>query len=78
MKTDTLQRYRDGLAAGDFTITQIAELTGIPAPRLSDMKDEAWQPVALDRVSKLEAALEKLAASEPTSARSKPRRRANA
>ena len=55
MQTDVLIRFREGLARGAFTLTQIKDATEIPLATLSDMKDESWRPKIFDRLDKLEA-----------------------
>ena len=60
MSTDALKRFREGLDRGDFTMTEIAEATGIPLTTLSDMKDADWRPKVLDRLTTLGAALDRI------------------
>lgn len=60
MSTDALKRFRDGLARGDFTMTEIAEATGIPLTTLSDMSNAEWRPKVFDRLEKLGAALDRM------------------
>ena len=72
MSTDALKRFRSGLAKGEFTMTEIADLTGIPLTTLSDMKDDAWRPKVLDRLNSLGNALDRLDRQRP---RHKPKRR---
>lgn len=60
MTHDVLSRFRSGLAKGEFTLTQIAEVSGIPLTTLSDMKDEGWQTKALTRLAELDCALKAL------------------
>ena len=62
MNNEALSRFRKVVAKGDFTLTQIAEATGIPITTLSDMSDAKWRPKILDRFDKLEAGLDKLEA----------------
>ena len=60
MNTDALKRFREGLDRGDFTMTEIADATGIPLTTLSDMKDANWRPKVLDRLTALGAALDRI------------------
>lgn len=60
MSTDALKRFREGLSRGDFTMTEIADATGIPLTTLSDMKDADWRPKVLDRLNALGAALDQI------------------
>lgn len=60
MSTDALTRFREGLNRGDFTMTEIADATGIPLTTLSDMKDKDWRPKVLDRLNALGVALDRL------------------
>ena len=60
MSTDALNRFRHGLARGDFTMTEIAEATGIPLTTLSDMKDANWRPKVLDRLDSLATVLDRI------------------
>jgi Mg2+ and Co2+ transporter CorA len=60
MSTDTLKRFRKGLADGEFTMTEIADATGIPLTTLSDMKDAEWRPKVLDRLDTLDAVMTRL------------------
>lgn len=72
MSTDALKRFRSGLAKGDFTMTEIADLTGIPLTTLSDMKDDSWRPRVLDRLNSLGSALDHIERQRP---RQKPKRK---
>lgn len=60
MKIDTLERFRKGLAAGEFTLTQVQVEADIPLATLSDMKDAEWRPKIFDRLEKLETAIDAL------------------
>jgi len=60
MNTDALTRFRKGLSAGDFTLTQVADESGIPLTTLSDMSDESWKPKIFERLENLGNAVEKL------------------
>jgi hypothetical protein len=60
MTLTVLKRFRRGLKQGRFTMTQIAEVSGIPLTTLSDMKDEAWGERLLERLDNLETALDRV------------------
>jgi hypothetical protein len=60
MSTDALKRFRDGLARGEFTMTEIAAATGIPLTTLSDMSSADWRPKVFDRLEKLSVALDRI------------------
>lgn len=60
MGTDVLQRFRDGVAAKRFTLTELAKLSGVPLATLSDMSDEDWRPQIFDRLEKLRTALDQI------------------
>lgn len=60
MGTDVLQRFRDGVAAKRFTLTKLAELSGVPLATLSDMSDADWRPQIFDRLEKLRTALDQI------------------
>ena len=62
MNTDPLNRFREGLAAGRFTMTQVAAASGIPLTTLSDMKDESWGTRITDRLNSLDAAIDQIEA----------------
>lgn len=65
MGTDVLQRFRDGVAAKRFTLTKLAELSGVPLATLSDMSDENWRPQIFDRLEKLRSALDQIEGEGP-------------
>lgn len=69
MNTETLQRFREGVAAKRFTLTRLAEISKIPLATLSDMnRDEDWGLHVVGRMSALAEALDAIeaeAASEP-------------
>lgn len=60
MTLDVLKRLRNGLASGDFTATQVAQVSGIPLTTLLDMKEEGWSTKAIERLADLEAALDRI------------------
>lgn len=67
MGTDVLQRFREGVAAKRFTLTKLAEVSGVPLATLSDMSDESWRPQIFDRLEKLKSALDLIEGEEPRS-----------
>lgn len=60
MKLEVLSRFRAGLNAGRFTLTEVSQATGIPLATLSDMKAEGWGTKAIERLGELEAALDRI------------------
>lgn len=60
MSTDVLHRLREGVASKRFTLTKLAELSGVPLATLCDMSHEHWRPQILDRFEKLRAALDQI------------------
>lgn len=78
MSTDALKRFREGLKRGDFTMTEIADATGIPLTTLSDMKDDSWRPKVLDRLTSLGAALDRMERGSRNSNRKQGRAAASA
>lgn len=60
MNTDVLHRLREGVASKRFTLTKLAELSGVPLATLSDMSHEHWRPQILERFEKLRAALDQI------------------
>lgn len=78
MGTDILQRFRDGLASKAFTLAEVSEATGIPIPRLSEMKQEDWGTKALGRLEALSDGLEKIEAGRKAGRKSREAKEARA
>jgi hypothetical protein len=75
MTQDVLQRFRDGVSAGHFTLSQVAEASRINLTTLSYMKNNSWGDGVLEKLEKLEAGLNQL---DPPSARSRSKKRKEA
>ena len=78
MSADVVERLRAGIKAKAFTLKQVAEASGIPEQRLSDLKNRGvGQRVlaVLARAEKLEAALDKLNAPDKPARRPAARTR---
>lgn len=56
-------------------MTQVAEISGIPLERLSEMKDEDWHKKVVTRLTGLETALQKLAPPAKAARKSGPQAR---
>lgn len=60
MTQNVLQRFRDGLAEGHFTLTEVAEASDIGLTTLSYMKNNNWGDGIVEKLEKLETGLNKL------------------
>jgi len=68
MSKAIVERFRNGLRAKRFTLTAVARKTGIPLTTLAERQNEAWGQrlfEALDRLSRLEKAMDQLEGKAP-------------
>lgn len=64
MTPDVLQRFRNGLSAGRFTLSRVAEVSKLSLTQLSYMKNSDWGEGIFDKAAKLQAALDELEAEQ--------------
>lgn len=63
MTPDVLQRFRDGLSSGRFTLTKVAEVSKLGLTQLSYMKNKAdWGEGIFEKAKQLEEALDQIEA----------------
>lgn len=74
MAPDVLQRFRAGIDAKRFTLSQVAEASGLSLTQLSYMKNSDWGEGVFDKAQKLASALDALESDPPAKSKTEQSR----
>lgn len=64
MTPDVLQRFRAGIEAKRFTLTQVAEASGLSITQLSYIKNSNWGEGIFEKARQLQDALNRIEAEQ--------------